>query len=269
MNIDYTFHSHTFRCKHANGDIEDYVSRAIQYGFKTYGVSDHVFLPGDPTPWMRGSFTCLDNYIETFNKVKTKYKDRIEMYLGFECEYGDIYLDYYRYLLKERGFNYLICGQHNGFNDDGSVYFLSDTDEGLYRYRDNIINGIKTGLFLYIAHPDLFFAVAREVTPIYQQITKEIIDAAIEYDVPLEVNVHGLMRNKVRDGVEYIEYPAKYFWKEASKTNVKIVYGGDYHDPNEIGDEKIFNMFMEYVKECNITFSDINKIYIEYRNKKG
>ena len=265
MKLDYTFHSHTYRCKHANGDIEDYVIKAIENGFKTYGVSDHVFLPGDPTPWMRGSFTCLDNYIETYNKVKAKYKDQIDMYLGFECEYGDIYLDYYRYLLKERGFDYLICGQHNGFRDDGTPYFLSDTNEGLYQYRDNIIKAIKSGLFLYIAHPDLFFAVVTKITPTVEQVTKDIIDVAIKYDVALEVNVKGLLRNKIRDGVEYIEYPAKYFWKVASKTKVKIVYGGDFHDPSEIGDEHLLNLFNNFVEECGITFSNIHEIYKNYK----
>ena len=268
MKIDYTFHSHTFRCKHASGDIEDFVLKAIDNGIKTYGVSDHVFLPGDPTPWMRGSYQELDNYIEVFNYVKNKYQNQIKMYLGFECEYSDYYLNYYRYLLKEKGFDYLICGQHNGFDSSGKPYFyLDDTDERLHLYKNDIINAMKSGLFLYIAHPDLFFLQATEVTDIYKQITKEIIDAAIKYDAVLEVNIHGLLRKHERNNKVYLDYPCEYFWKEVAKTNIKVVLGGDYHEPWEIGDRDIKKQLESLIDKCGIKLSDINQIYKEYNSK--
>ena len=61
--IDYTFHSHTFRCGHAEGDVEDYVLLAIKHGLKIYGVSDHVFLPGVIQPHTRGDYSYLEDYI--------------------------------------------------------------------------------------------------------------------------------------------------------------------------------------------------------------
>ena len=262
MKIDYTFHSHTYRCGHANGDIGDYVPNAIKHGLRIYGVSDHALLPGDPTNWMRGRYSQLDDYIETFNKVKTKYHNQIRLYLGFECEYGDYYFDYYQSLLKDRGFDYLICGQHNGFRKDGSAYFLEGTEESIYRYKEDIINAIKSGLFLYIAHPDLFFATVKEVTPACVDATKEIIAAAIKYDVPLEVNIHGLLRKKIN-----IEYPAEYFWKETAKTKVKIVVGVDCHDPSEIGDKELTNSISEFVDRCGVILSDIDEIYNNYKKR--
>ena len=51
---EYVFHSHTYRCGHAVKEIEDYVARAIEYGYKKYGVSDHDFLPGVISPTIRG-----------------------------------------------------------------------------------------------------------------------------------------------------------------------------------------------------------------------
>ena len=56
MINEYIFHSHTFRCHHAVKDIEDYVTAAIKNGYKKYGVSDHVFLPGIHHPYMRGDY---------------------------------------------------------------------------------------------------------------------------------------------------------------------------------------------------------------------
>ena len=33
--IESNYHTHTFLCKHAIGDVEDYVKRAIQLGYHT------------------------------------------------------------------------------------------------------------------------------------------------------------------------------------------------------------------------------------------
>ncbi|MFL2750649.1 MAG: hypothetical protein ACJ0DI_14580 [bacterium] len=38
-------HSHTFRCKHAQGDAVDYVRHAFQGGASVYGISDHSPIP--------------------------------------------------------------------------------------------------------------------------------------------------------------------------------------------------------------------------------
>ena len=159
MKIDYTFHSHTFRCGHAIGDIPDYIPHAIEHGYKIYGVSDHVFLPGIHESWVRGEYELLDQYINVFNDCKTKYSKDIEMYLGFECEYCEKFQDYYFSLLKEKGFDYLICGQHFYYDLDGVRHPYSSTYKkgiirGIAEYRQDITNAMKSGLFLYIAHPD-------------------------------------------------------------------------------------------------------------------
>ena len=35
------YHTHTYRCHHADGTERDYVEAAIQRGFKALGFSDH------------------------------------------------------------------------------------------------------------------------------------------------------------------------------------------------------------------------------------
>ncbi|MEI3505641.1 MAG: PHP domain-containing protein [Bacilli bacterium] len=39
--IESNYHTHTFLCKHAIGDVEDYVKRAIQLGYHTIAITDH------------------------------------------------------------------------------------------------------------------------------------------------------------------------------------------------------------------------------------
>ena len=267
MKLDYTFHSHTFRCNHANGDIEDYVLLAIKNGYKIYGVSDHVFLPGVVQPWVRGNYECLDDYINKYNASKKTHENEIEMHLGFECEYSDAFVEYYKYLLKEKGVEYLICGQHCGFNLDKSIYGYFGSIEEFVKYKNDIVKAMQSGLFLYIAHPDLYFLAATEVTDLCKELTREIIDAAVKYDAVLEINRHGLYRNHHRHNNVYIDYPCEYFWKEVAKTNIKVVIGGDFHDPKEIEDDVIKEQLDAFIEKCHIRLSNIKDIYSDYQNK--
>ena len=41
------FHTHTYRCKHATGDILDYLEQAKKDGCKALGFSDQCPLPQD------------------------------------------------------------------------------------------------------------------------------------------------------------------------------------------------------------------------------
>ncbi len=271
MNLkEYVFHCHTYRCGHAEKDIEDYLTEVIKQGYKKFGISDHVFLPGIINPGMRGDYSLLTEYIDEYKRCKAIYGNQIEMYLGFECEYSSLYEKYYKSLLKDRGFDYLICGQHLGF-DEGFIehwYFSEDqeiNEAGILRYRDELIEGMKSGLFLYIAHPDLFFIYCKEITPFYEQITKEIIDAAIKYDIPIEVNINGFTWPRVKHGVAYFEYPCDYFWEQASKTNVKIVYGGDFHKLINVSREDLYETTADFINRHNLKLTDIDRVWAKYQ----
>ena len=39
------FHTHTYLCRHASGEPEEYVKTAIKNGLKVLGFSDHVPYP--------------------------------------------------------------------------------------------------------------------------------------------------------------------------------------------------------------------------------
>ena len=255
--IQYNLHSHTFRCGHADGDIEDYVKNAIKKGTKLYGVSDHVFLPGVIQDGIRGNFEILDEYISTFHRVKEKYKVDIKLLLAFECEYSDVFVDYYRSLLKEKKVDYLICGQHVEFDQDKKAHWYFsykrlDDYEDIERYKDKVLKAIRSGLFLYIAHPDIFCYTVTEITPFIEKVMDEIIDEAIKYDIPLELNQHGFVRTKLNEPYKTFGYPCAFFWKRAKEKGVKIIFGGDYHSPNEMFDDFFVNSSSKMIEENNI-----------------
>ena len=86
--LDFNYHTHTYRCGHAVGEDEQYVINAIKLGIKKLGFSDHVMLPsGFDQPGIRGSFAQLEDYLHSIRALKEKYKDQIEIFVGFEAEY--------------------------------------------------------------------------------------------------------------------------------------------------------------------------------------
>ena len=83
------YHTHTWRCRHADGTEREYVEAAIEAGLKILGFSDH-------TPQVYpGGYVCpvkmlpeeLEGYVDTVLDLKREYKSDIEIHLGLEVEY--------------------------------------------------------------------------------------------------------------------------------------------------------------------------------------
>ena len=90
------YHTHTIRCGHASGEDEEFVLEAIALGFTELGFTDHIMLPDHPQIGIRGDYSLLDDYVNSLNKLKEKYKDRITIHIGFEAEAMKEYFPYYK-----------------------------------------------------------------------------------------------------------------------------------------------------------------------------
>lgn len=254
MKIDYCLHTHTDRCGHARGTDEEFVLAAINAGIKVLGFSDHVFLPGIDQPSVRGRYEDLYEYIESISYLKEKYKDQIEIHIGFECEYFKEFDEYYRSLLKDFKIEYLILGQHFIMEHGELVYLRNELGPRVIDiYYSYLEEGIKTGMFLYLAHPDLFFTVLDEYDEYAVQMCEKICKLCKEYNVPIEINLNGMtwtLPNKKG-------YPDERFWEIASKFGNDVVIGYDAHWPEFFQETKYMDYALEIVKKYNLKL--INK----------
>ena len=87
------FHTHTVRCRHAEGTEREYIEAAIKAGFTELGFSDHVPQPYPEryTSPIRMAMSDLPDYTGTLSALKEEYKDRIEILIGYEVEYTKQY----------------------------------------------------------------------------------------------------------------------------------------------------------------------------------
>jgi histidinol-phosphatase (PHP family) len=259
--LDYTYHSHTARCGHAVGTDEEYVKKAIEGHYKILGFSDHVMLPNHPQPGMRGDYSLAPGYFKSVRDLQRKYAKQIQIYLAFEAEwYGDLYASYYHHLLASGTVDYLLLGQHDFIDTNGQIVFygrVKDKREATLRYTKDIVAGIKSGLFVYVAHPDLFMSWYDSWDALAQECAEEIIHAAIEAGMPLEVNMGPSRwgrRNRIGEAID-VPYPYPEFWDLVSEEKGSVIIGVDDHDPNELLTSD-FDWVRSFVEDHNLDYHD-------------
>ena len=152
------YHTHTFRCGHAHGEDEEYVKAAIKYGYKELGFSDHIFYHNLPQPGIRQNESDYDDYVASITFLKNKYKDKLKILIGYESEYQPSFHNFYLNLLIEGKIEYLILGNHCFIDNSGHYIWYNsfcNDKQHLNMYITNTIEGMKSGLFAYVAHPDI------------------------------------------------------------------------------------------------------------------
>lgn len=195
----YNYHTHTWRCGHASGTEEEYVQRAIKCGIKHMGFSDYVpfVFPDGSQSGYRIPMEQAEEYISDLLKLKEKYRDTIDIKIGFEMEYYPLFFDDMLKKVIELGGEYLILGQHfidNEYPDGKYAYKETDDIEYLKRYTGEVIQGIRSGVFTYVAHPDLINFVGDSF--LYSQEIRKVCIEAKKENVPLEINFLGIRDNR-------------------------------------------------------------------------
>lgn len=74
-------HTHTARCKHAVGNVFEYVHTAAKQGFRVLGITDHAPFPDHRIPNIRMDFSELDDYICEVREAQIVYPS-IRVLLG-------------------------------------------------------------------------------------------------------------------------------------------------------------------------------------------
>ena len=117
----YNFHTHTYRCGHAEENITDeaIVKTFIANGFEVVAFTDHCPEKEmiDRRKNMRMDYSMKDDYLASINDLKEKYKDKIRIESGYEVEYLPGQEDNLLELKAET--DKIVLGQHFIYDDDG------------------------------------------------------------------------------------------------------------------------------------------------------
>lgn len=230
MKQNEVFHVHSYRCKHAaHISDEEYIKTVISMGATEITFTDHAPFPGDPFG-SRMKYKELDSYIEEIKRLREKYKEQIVVRIGLEIEYLPSYRKYYKELNQK--LDLLMLGQHFFESKDGTYSFTFDSDhkkKEAVELGQAIVEGIHTNLFSVVAHPDRIFKRNKEWTPQMTQISKKIIEAAVENQVILEQNLASIRRKQYWNE----------FWNLVPK-EAQCIIGVDAHSLKDLAYMKSF-----------------------------
>lgn len=222
--MDYNYHAHTYRCHHASGTEVEYIERAIAGGIRRMGFSEHIphRFPDGYQSGYRMFVEDTADYFATLRSLREQYADKIDLKIGFEMEY---YPKYFSEMLKNAvdcGAEYLILGQHFLYNEHPDGAYSGTPTNGvreLREYVDCVVAGIESGVFSYVAHPDVVRCSCDDAT--YRAEMRRICDASLEHGIPLEINFLGIREGR--------NYPEDRFWAIAGEVGCPVTFGFDAH----------------------------------------
>lgn len=245
---DYCFHIHTPRCGHADVNMPDEVIAKLfcDAGFKTIAFTDHnpwiSLLERFPNHGMR--WDEKKGYLDSIHKLAQQYSGKMRILTGFEMEYLPDHKAEMDELRNDA--EILIIGQHFTLGSDGDVISMHKkgfvpTDYETDRYADLVVGSMTDGYAKIVAHPDLYMFKRPEFTKHDEEVARRIIETAIQYDIPLEINLCLPCKDRFFQPCE-ITYPRKQFWEIASEyKDLRTLFGLDFHghfDPR-LQDEQI------------------------------
>lgn len=251
----YNYHTHTTRCRHAVNSDEEYINCAIEAGIKYLGFSDHVpfVFPDGHESFYHMEANVGQEYIDTIHSLAEKYKDKIHISVGFEMEYYPTFFDEMLDFARNLGAEYLILGQHfiaDEWPDGVGSRAYTNSNEHLKEYVNNVIKGIKSSVFTYVAHPDIINFGGDE--EIYVDEMTRLCEVAKEYQIPLEINLHGIKNNRF--------YPSDRFFSIAGKVGAPVTFGIDAHDAEAILDKDQVQRAADMVKRHRLNYIGMPKL---------
>lgn len=226
------YHTHTWRCNHADADENAYVQSALKRGLTTLGFSDHTpyLFPNGYYSTFRMRMEQLTDYTQCIENLQKKYDGQIQIHIGLEAEYYPLPFPELRAILRDSQVTYLLLGQHFNGNEIGEHYNAAPTaDDGILKtYCRQIMDGIHTGCFSYVAHPDLINYQGS--SRLYAEQMRQLCREAKLCGIPLEFNLLGLAAGRA--------YPHLPFWQIAAEEGNTVVLGCDAHTADSLSDVK-------------------------------
>ena len=249
------YHTHTKFCD-GKDSAEEIVKTAIEKGFNAIGFSGHGFTSFDQSYCMKD----VNEYIVEIKRLKEKYKDKIQVYLGIEEDCFEF--------VNRSDFDYLLGSSHyiktpNGilpidtgrdqfnalieaFNGDklalANAYYESFTEYILTRKPDIV------GHFDLITKYDEQNGLAFLNSPKYLALAEKYLLKALKSDCIFELNTGAIAR-----GYRTTPYPALNLLLLMHKHGGKIMINTDCHNKENLDC---------HVKEARKLLKDIGFEYV-------
>ena len=227
------YHVHTPLCHHATGWPVEYAARAVELGLGEMGFADHNPMPEQFDNWRMGRGD-LPRYLEEVARARAEFP-QLRIRLGLECDFIAGREGWIEELAGKAEWDFFIGSVHyipEGWDIDNPVHIkrhAAHADEIWASYWRTYERAIRSGLFDFVAHPDLPKKFGYRPAGDLRRYYEPAVRALAECGVAFEINTAGL-RKDCRE-----MYPAPEFVTMAREAKVPVLINSDSHAVGELG----------------------------------
>jgi len=266
------YHTHSRRCGHGLGEIEDYIKVAIAKDLKEIGISDHFPIGAvNKDPKLRETLKIASmeveefpSYIKEIKELKEKYRNKIDIRISTEITFytpGKA-LSMQKEVLKPfmDDMDYIIGAIHDvKWHESPEILLDPDLATEIFRkygedkiileYLNKLIKLVDTTFFDVIAHFDYYRVMYRPNNPFYSQNTWQqllnLLDKIKDKGMAIEINTSATRKSLGN------QFPDDEIIKEIIQRKIPLLLGSDAHKPEEVG--YMFKETLEKAKKWDLT----------------
>ncbi len=230
--VDY--HTHTERCGHATGSVDQYAGAAAGKGIREIGFADHAPMPDE----LRGGLTMaaadLEPYFRDVERCRALFEGTIDVRLGLEVDYP-LFESFGKDYFSDPRIDFLIGSCHfiDGWAFDHPLYIDGykerDIDEIYGSYFSILESLASSGLFDIVGHFDIVKKFGHRPRTGCIPAVERIARILAAGDVAVEINTGGL-RHPAGE-----LYPSGEILRVLFDANVPVTLGSDAHSPEQTG----------------------------------
>ncbi|MFV0440996.1 MAG: histidinol-phosphatase HisJ family protein [Lachnospirales bacterium] len=276
----YDCHIHSEFSADSIEKLENIVLSAINKGLLGITITDHIdydsfgnykIIRNSLDVSNKEKINLIFNHIHKISELKYKYKDKIDIYTGFEvgASNGDLSKIVVQETLDIKELDFVILSSHKVGEEKNSAlfmgcdYFVDTKYEAYKKYLLDVLKNVKLfNDFSVYGHLDYITRYCNyenkdlEVD-LYIDIIDEILNVIISKGSGIEVNTSAIRYG--RDDF----YPQKDILKRYFNLGGEIVtVGSDSHKSEYVG--AYFNQAKDYLKDCGFEYAT----YFENRKPK-
>ncbi len=235
-------HVHTRLCRHAQGEMEDYVRAAIARGLNTLIFLEH-FEVGICYPhriWLTDADFAF--YFEEGERLRRRYRNRITLCFGAEVGWNPRASQELLDRLSRFPWEHIGLSCH--FFWDGSRHLnlltrrpeqiallaQQDSDQILTWYLDSLYAGIQAVPCDVLCHLDAPLRYVPHVnwSASHQAQIDRILAVVRDKGISLEINTSGY-------AIRGQPFPRPAFLQQAHRLGIPFICGSDAHRPDQVG----------------------------------
>ncbi|CAG37617.1 histidinol-phosphatase [Desulfotalea psychrophila] len=236
-------HVHTKWCRHATGEMEDYVQEGLQRGLREIIFLEHMEegIITSRTTWL--SEDEFDLYFAEGKRLQEKYRGQIAVKIGVEVGYNPACTEKILHRLSTRAWDKIGLSYHFlPVKNEPHINLLSSRPEHSLRvrqrsphkiaeqYLDGLIKAVEIFPVHAVCHLDAALRHIPEISFAKHHLAKvrQLLAIIQRKGIALEINTSGFdYRNEC--------FPAHSIIAIAQEMGVLFVAGSDAHSPKDVG----------------------------------